>query len=148
MSRETLIAKLVDHDAEAANLSDAIGAEEARQAEVATLRIGIADLLDMHIEWTTEGQEAQDEAEDAARNDVALNADYVLNTKPDVYGRIPILPDAVVEELARMVAALGLSVRVETSNNPRKPEVFVRFVLTSSQGMGRYVVEEYELLHP
>jgi DNA invertase Pin-like site-specific DNA recombinase len=135
MSRETLIAKLADHDAEAANLSDAIDAEEARQAGAATLRIGIADLLDMHIEWTAEGQEAQDETEDAARRDLALNADYVLNTKPDVYGRIPVLPDAVVEEFRRMVAALGLRVRVAASDSPRRPEVSVRNVLTSNQAM-------------
>jgi DNA invertase Pin-like site-specific DNA recombinase len=139
MSRETLIATLADHDAEVVKLVGAVEAEEARQAGVETLRIGIADLLAMPIQWTPEGQEAQDEADEMARNDLADNAARVLDTEPDAYGRIPILPNAVVEELRRMVAALGLTVRVEASDIPRKPKVSAQFTLASNQGMKKLI---------
>jgi hypothetical protein len=139
MSRETLIATLADHDAEVVKLVGAVEAEEARQAGVETLRIGIADLLAMPIQWTPEGQEAQDEADEMARNDLADNAARVLDTEPDAYGRIPILPNAVVEELRRMVAALGLTVRVEASDIPRKPKVSAQFTLASNQGMKKVI---------
>jgi len=139
ISKERFAALIADTNAESAMLSDAIEAEEVRQAGVATLRIGIADLLAMPIQWTPEGQEAQDEAEEMARNDLAFNAARVLDAKPDVYGRIPVLPDLIVDELARMVAALGMKVRVAASEYPRKPEVSVQFTLTSNQGMKKVV---------